>query len=113
MMAHCQAPLKVGLGETKPGRRLMGIIFGRWIKRIFLSERPFRKGLPTDKSFLVTDVRNFDKEKEQLIKLIIKFQAEKEKIGKDPHPFFGRMTPLEWGTSMYKHLDHHLQQFGV
>lgn len=30
-----------------------------------------------------------------------------------PHTFFGRLTPEEWATLMYKHLDHHLRQFGV
>jgi len=30
-----------------------------------------------------------------------------------PHTFFGRMTADEWGILMYKHIDHHLQQFGV
>jgi len=32
---------------------------------------------------------------------------------KHPHTFFGQMTPEEWATLMYKHLDHHLRQFGV
>ena len=87
MFAHCQVPIKVGLGETKPGRRIVGILFGPWIKRMILSEKPFKKGLPTDKSFLITDNRNFEEEKVKLYKLILKFQAEKDKIGKDPHPF--------------------------
>jgi hypothetical protein len=30
-----------------------------------------------------------------------------------PHPFFGPLTPAEWAILMYKHLDHHLRQFGV
>jgi len=30
-----------------------------------------------------------------------------------PHSFFGRLKPEEWATLMYKHLDHHLRQFGV
>jgi LPS sulfotransferase NodH len=30
-----------------------------------------------------------------------------------PHSFFGRLTPQEWAVLMYKHLDHHLRQFGV
>jgi hypothetical protein len=30
-----------------------------------------------------------------------------------PHSFFGRLTPEEWAILMYKHLDHHLRQFGV
>ena len=29
------------------------------------------------------------------------------------HPFFGRLTGAEWGISQFKHLDHHLRQFGV
>jgi len=91
----------------------MGIIFGRWVKQMILSERPFKKGLPTDKSFLITDDRDFNREKNHLTKLVARFQAEQNRIGKVPHPFFGKMTASEWGTSMYKHLDHHLQQFGV
>jgi len=30
-----------------------------------------------------------------------------------PHSFFGRMTPDEWAVLMYKHVDHHLRQFGA
>jgi transposase InsO family protein len=30
-----------------------------------------------------------------------------------PHSFFGPLTPEEWAILMYKHLDHHLRQFGV
>jgi hypothetical protein len=29
------------------------------------------------------------------------------------HPFFGLLSEAEWGESQYKHLDHHLCQFGV
>lgn len=30
-----------------------------------------------------------------------------------PHPFFGKLTSEQWGKGIYKHLDHHLKQFGV
>jgi hypothetical protein len=29
------------------------------------------------------------------------------------HSFFGRLTAQAWAILMYKHLDHHLRQFGV
>lgn len=29
------------------------------------------------------------------------------------HTFFGRLTRREWGRFHYKHLDHHLRQFGA
>ena len=30
-----------------------------------------------------------------------------------PHPFFGPLTPQQWAILMYKHIDHHLRQFGA
>jgi hypothetical protein len=30
-----------------------------------------------------------------------------------PHTFFGPLTPDEWAELMYKHVDHHLRQFGA
>jgi Protein of unknown function (DUF1569) len=29
------------------------------------------------------------------------------------HPFFGKLNAKEWATLAYKHIDHHLKQFGV
>jgi hypothetical protein len=33
--------------------------------------------------------------------------------GMDKHPIFGNLTRAEWGRWGYRHLDHHLSQFGV
>ena len=30
-----------------------------------------------------------------------------------PHPFFGRMSTRDWGVFTWRHLNHHLTQFGV
>jgi len=30
-----------------------------------------------------------------------------------PHPVFGRLSRREWGLLTWKHLDHHLRQFGL
>lgn len=43
----------------------------------------------------------------------------KASLMKDPHGknissgFFGKLSPDEWGILRWKHLDHHLQQFGA
>ncbi len=29
------------------------------------------------------------------------------------HPFFGKMSAKDWANIAYKHIDHHLKQFGV
>jgi hypothetical protein len=35
------------------------------------------------------------------------------KAAEQTHAFFGKLSGREWGELMYKHIDHHLQQFGV
>ncbi len=114
MLAHCQQPLRVGFGELKLKRGLTGILFGAWAKRKFMKPGGFGKNLPTAKSFVFTDDRDFNDEKSKLISLVQRFASEGAKgLSGDAHPFFGKMTPDEWSYLSWKHLDHHLTQFGV
>ncbi len=73
----------------------------------------FTKNLPTAKDFIVTDERNFEKEKRQLIDMIKRFTSTADPHIVQQHPFFGKMSGNEWAVLAYKHLDHHLRQFGV
>jgi hypothetical protein len=114
MMAHCQQPIRVAFGLSESGRTLIGRLFGNIVKKQLLSDRPWRKSLPTDKTFVIADSRDFEKEKENLKKLVRKFSTDGPgALSKRPHPFFGKMSEEEWGRMSWKHLDHHLQQFGV
>lgn len=114
MLAHCSAALEVAVGEKNPPRMLIGRIIGPFFKSAFTNEKLFRKNTPTDPSFLIIDQRNFDKEKLKLVELIDNFASGgPEKVTVCPHSFFGKLKPIEWSTGMYKHLDHHLRQFGV
>jgi hypothetical protein len=73
-----------------------------------------RRNSPTVKGLVIQDERDFEIERENLEKLIDRFAATGSKnSAKYPHSFFGKLTPQEWAVLMYKHLDHHLRQFGV
>ncbi|WP_018611768.1 DUF1569 domain-containing protein [Segetibacter koreensis] len=114
MMAHCSAALEVATGQKTPPRMFIGRILGPFLKSVFTNEKPLKKNTPTDKSFLVIDRRNFEKEKARLVDLVTRFSTGGEaNCTKHPHSFFGKLTPKQWGIGMYKHLDHHLRQFGV
>ena len=68
----------------------------------------------TDKSVLVTDERDFVAERQRLVESIDRFaKGGAEACTTHPHFFFGPLTPTEWASLMYQHLDHHLRQFGV
>ncbi|HEV7780172.1 MAG TPA: DUF1569 domain-containing protein [Chitinophagaceae bacterium] len=111
MLAHLQAPLGVPLGKHQLKGNTFFRLFAPLIKKQLYNDKPFRRNLPTDKTFKIADQRDFEKEKQQLIALINCFAEET--ITNDVHPLFGKMTLQQWSNSNWKHLDHHLQQFGV
>lgn len=114
MVAHCQKPLEVADGRLELNRNIFGFLFGKIAKKSLLKEGDLKKDLPTAPEFKITNSPNFENEWELLIALVKKFGTKgPEVISNKRHPFFGKMTEKEWGTLQYKHLDHHLKQFGV
>ena len=114
MLAHCQQPLRVALGELKPKRTFLGIMVGPLVKKKLTSGKPWSQGLPTDKDFLIIDRRKFEDERRRLSELVRRFNAGGAGgLSKTPHPFFGKLTPKEWDQLTCNHLDHHLRQFEV
>ncbi|HUA84249.1 MAG TPA: DUF1569 domain-containing protein [Bryobacteraceae bacterium] len=116
MLAHCSMSMQWAVGEVVPEKgALLTRVMGRLVKpMVFRNEDPLKRNSPTAKSLIVTDERDLGKEREQLSRLIDTFAAGGATgCTKNPHSFFGKMTPEEWAILMYKHLDHHLRQFGV
>jgi hypothetical protein len=114
MMAHCSAGLDMASGRLNPPRIFIGRLLGPLLKSIYTNDKPFGKDSPTDKQLVVSDQRDFLREQEQLKLKVRQFQGGGEaKCTRHPHPFFGTLTPQAWSRGMYKHLDHHLRQFGA
>ena len=114
MMAHCSAALDMASGRMDLPRIFIGRVLAPFIKPIYTNEKPFSKNNPTDKKLVVSDQRDFLREQEQLKLKVRQFHEGGEAhCTRHPHPFFGALTPQEWSRGMYKHLDHHLRQFGV
>jgi hypothetical protein len=114
MLAHCSVSMEGAVGEKRPPRIFIGRLLGPIAKPDFLNEKPMKHNSPTDKSFVIKEDRDFVVERERLLGLIDRFAAGGPGgCTKHPHSFFGALTPEEWARGMYKHLDHHLQQFGA
>lgn len=114
MLAHCKQAFKVPLSDKPMPRMFIGRLFGWAIKKKLYDDSPWKPGLPTAPDFRIRDERDFDTEKRELLVLVNRFhELGPTGAGKYPHPMFGRYTPEQWGKSMWKHLDHHLRQFGV
>jgi len=113
-VAHCSAALEVPLGDSSPPLAMIGRLIGWIFRPQYSNEKQFRKDMPTDPAFIVAGDRDLDVERRRLTGLIDRFASTKpEDCSGRTHSFFGRLTGAEWGKGMYKHLDHHLRQFGV
>jgi hypothetical protein len=114
MMAHCSAALDMASGRLDLPRMFIGRLIGPFVKPIYTNDKPFSKSSPTDPKLVVSDRRDFAREQEQLKLKVRQFhEGGEQRCTQRPHPFFGALTPEQWSRGMYKHLDHHLRQFGA
>jgi len=114
MLAHCSVTMDIASGRLNLPRMFIGRLIGPFFKSIYTSEKPFAKNGPTGKRMVIADRRDFQREQDQLKLKVRQFHEGGEKqCTRHPHPFLGKLTPEAWSRGMYKHLDHHLRQFGA
>jgi hypothetical protein len=115
MMAHCSIAFETASGEARPPRVLIGRILGAMIKPLALrNDDPMRRNSPTAPIFIMKDEPDFEAARMRLLERIDQFAADGAAgCTSHPHTFFGLLRPDEWAILMYKHVDHHLRQFGA
>ena len=115
MLAHCSVMYEMVYGSNhKKPNPIMRFILKTFVKPMVTSEKPYKKNLRTAPAFIIKDDRNFETEKNRLAGYIERTQNlgaasfdQKESLS------FGPLSITEWNNTFYKHLDHHLKQFGV
>ena len=114
-VAHIAAGFDMALGTLNPPRKFIGRLIGGIIKPMALrDDAPMRRNSPTVDGMVVKDDRDLTNERKRLCSLMDKFRNDgAASCTTHPHPFFGSLTPPEWAILMYKHVDHHLRQFGA
>jgi hypothetical protein len=116
MLAHCQRPLEIALGDEPAKTKFLNRLSGPFKKLKYTSKKAkYPRNTRTPRIFRVTDEGlDFFCEKTRLLVFLRRF-SEKGHDGKlvDRHPVFGWMTQRDWDLTQQKHLDHHLRQFGV
>lgn len=115
MMAHCNVSYEMAYTDKHPKPNgAMKLMLKLFVKQPVVNEKPYKKNSRTAPAFLIVDERDFEKEKQRLIDYLIKTQelGEDHFHNKESHSF-GLLTKTEWNNLFYKHLNHHLEQFGV
>ncbi len=112
MVAHLADSLRMAIGELLVPSKNLPIRFPP-IKQLIIYWLPFPKGVPTAPELITRVPAEWKAELDDLRLLLDRF-AQRDKHGKWPdHPAFGRMKATAWGVLVYRHMDHHLRQFGV
>ena len=112
MTWHCQYPLQLTI-ENKKHKVKANPIISFFFKKNMYNDKLWRKNLPTSPIIKAKEEKDFSIEYPKLKTLVHQCHEVKSRIEWNPHPFFGSFTREQWGQMQYKHLDHHLRQFGV
>ena len=115
VLAHCNVTYElIYTDKHKKPNGFAKTMLKLFVKKAVVTAKPYKKNGPTAPSFKITDKRVFETEKKVLIDNIVKTQelGEAHFEGKESHSF-GTLNKNEWNNMLYKHLDHHLNQFGV
>lgn len=115
MLAHCNVTYELVYDNKHPKpNAFKKFILKALVKNLVVNEKPYKKSSQTAPEFLIKDEKNFEEEKNRLINNIKKTQELGEAYfdNKESHSF-GPLTKTEWNNMFYKHLDHHLTQFGA
>ncbi|WP_395053221.1 DUF1569 domain-containing protein [Flavobacterium sp.] len=115
MMAHCNVSYEMAFDENyKKSNGFLRFILKNLVKKGLVNENPLKKNSSTATEMLIKTPKNFELEKNKLVENVHQLVKKGENyFDLKDHPGFGVMTKQEWNNFYYKHLDHHLTQFGV
>ncbi len=116
MLSHCNVTYEMVYEKNKHPKPnfFMKLILKLAVKNTVVSSKPYKQNLKTAAAFIIVDAKNFEIEKKRLIDFINRTQqlGEDSFDGKTSESF-GKLSKNEWNNLFYKHLNHHLLQFGV
>ena len=112
MLTHITDAVRMATGELPTRSKKLPLRFFP-LKQIAIYLLPFPKGMPTAPELISRAPSEWNGEMDMLLAAIERFSALDPRGIWPDHPAFGAMSGREWGVVSYRHLDHHLRQFGV
>jgi hypothetical protein len=113
MLAHCSIAVEAANGDRLMKQAFVGKLLTPFVRKSFLGPKPYSRNSPTGPMLVVSDARDFATERARLLAALGRLrEIGPEGAARHPHGFVGRVSGQEWGILQWKHLDHHLRQFG-
>ncbi len=116
VMAHMTDPLRVAIGD-RVAQPMNSIFSNPIVSALVVWWMPWPKGAPTADEFIQgkggTLPTEFLRDKQALLLAIHRFGHQPASEAFQPSPVFGNISRRAWGRLMWRHIDHHLRQFGL
>ena len=113
MLQHLRLSARMAVGDLKVPSSNKRVFQVFPLKHLILHVLPFPKGAPTAPELKPQAVGPFEEERAGLLTLLDEIGAGPREGAGPAHPLFGPLSWREWGAVTYKHVDHHLKQFGA
>ena len=112
MLAHLVEAMRMALGELQTRRKNVPVRY--WpLRELAIYVLPWPKGAPTATELLPTDRRSVEDSKRELVRLLNAVGGRASATAWPEHPAFGKLSARAWGVLGWRHVDHHLRQFGL
>lgn len=112
MVSHLIESLRMATGELPVASKNLPLRYPP-LKQFIIYLMPFPKSAPTAPELIAREPTTWADDVQRLSAGLDAF-ASKVAAGRWPeHPAFGRLSAKQWGILVYRHMDHHLRQFGV
>ena len=113
MLQHLRLSARMAVGDLEVPSSNKRVFQVFPLKHLILHVLPFPKGAPTAPELKPQAVGPFEEERAALLTLLDEIGAGPREGAGPAHPLFGPLSWREWGAVTYKHVDHHLKQFGA
>jgi hypothetical protein len=112
MVSHLIDALRMAFGELPVQSKRLPLRYTP-IKQLVIYLLPFPKGAPTAPELLARSPAEWAADRARLAEQIGRWQGLSADFAWPEHPAFGVLSRRAWGVLGYRHIDHHLRQFGA
>jgi hypothetical protein len=110
-LVHLADSLRMALGEITEAP-IPGALRHQPLKWLAINVLPMPKGVKGPAGYFTNAPTEYEQDLGELERLIDHCANRPADATWGENPFFGRLTKEQWGRLAYKHVDHHLRQFG-
>lgn len=112
MVAHLTQQLRLALGEVR-SNRIPGFFRYFPFRELIVYVLPWPKGAPTAPELLTATPSEWEADLAAFRDAVQRVTDRRADAAFEEHPAFGKLSRRAWGVLIYRHIDHHLRQFGA